>query len=346
MRDLENELRATLERKADEASSVAKSTIPPQIVRRVRRREARTTILAGVTLAALVLSSVFGIRAFLEPETLVRPLEPAGDPFTVPDPPIALGDGSFLLASGNSAGEAWELVALEEDRGLALEVRTATGTSGTGGFTVPEQRSLEVSQHTFARPPNIERVIFGAAVPEAAGVRVDFSEGGTTPGRVFPLPTPFHEDLKIVLIQVRAEGEGEIVLTDSEGREITREQYLLIPPPKGPPPIPQLTPPFRPDEPIPQLDHFGNTVGHVPWKHAFGDPSGPPGALEEGFPWVTPGLPGVTAERIRKTASVGLTDVQPLVKAWWNSRPEISAPDNDFLEWWASYPVTEKLPGA
>src|SRR5688572_6924012 len=210
MSDLENELRVTLERKADEGISSADNAMPRQIVHRVRRRQARTTILAGVTLAALVLGSVFGIRAFLEPETLVRPLEPAGDPFTVPDSPIALGDGSFLLASGNSAGEAWELVALEEDRGLALEVRTATGTSGTGDFTVPEQRSLEVIQRTFARPPNIESIIFGAAVPEAAGVRLDFSEGGTTPGRVFPLPTPFHEDLKIVLIQVRAEGEGEI----------------------------------------------------------------------------------------------------------------------------------------
>jgi hypothetical protein len=328
MSDLENQLRATLERKADEAISSAENAMPRQIVRRVRRRQARTTILAGVTLAALVLGSVIGIRTFLEPETLVRPLEPAGDPFTVPDSPMA----SFLVASGKSAGEAWELVAFEDERGPGLEVRTAGSASGTGDFTVPEQRTVEVSGRSFGTPPNVEQLIFGVAISEAEGVRLDFHVGGRTVGRVIPLPSSFNEDLKVIVIETSAQGQGDIVLMDSEGREIAREPYISVPPP------------FQPGDPIHQLDHFGNAIGQIPAEKVFSPPP-PPGTTEEGYVWTPPGLDAPTDD-IRGTARAPLVSVRPEVREWWEGRPEEGATDEAFLDWWSAYPVTEELPGA
>lgn len=347
MSDVENELRATLERKADEAISSAENAMPSQIVRRVRRRQVRTTLLTAVTLGVLVLGSVVGVRTFFKPETVRWPLEPAGAPFTIHDPPALIGDRDFLLASGESVGEAWDLFAFEDRHGLALELRTADGgASGAGDFTVPEDESLEIATHLFGTPPNADVVIFGAAVANAAQVRVDLTESGTTLGEVIPLPSSFQEQLKIVLIEiVRPNGEGHIILSDSEGREITRQPHIS--PPFFPPPMPTSppTPPFQPGDPIHQLDRFGNAVGYVPWEAAFGDPSGPPGALEEGFGWVPPGLAGVTVAEIRATARIKLTWVWPVIKDWWQTRPNPSARDEAFLEWWSAYPVTEKLPG-
>lgn len=336
MGDVETDLRVMLERKADEAIAVASNVIPPRIVRRVRRSQTRTTILAGVTLAAVVVSSAIGIRTFLEPETVGKTLGPAEGPFTVPDSPISLGDGSFLIASGDTAGEAWELVAFKDDRGLGLEVRTATGdASGTGDFTVPEQRALEVSGRAFGAPPNVEQLIFGVAISETEGVRLDFHVGGTTVGRVIPLPGSLKEDLKVILIESSAQGEGDIVLMDSEGLEIAREPHGPTPP--GPPS-------YVPGQLVPFSDHFGNTIGDIPAETVFAPPP-PPGTTQEGYVWTPPGL-DASIDDIRGTARAPLVTVRPEVLEWWDSRPEAGASDEAFRDWWSAYPVTEELPGA
>ena len=339
MRDLENELRATLERKADEAISPTRLEMPERVSGRVRRRQARTVMFASVTLAALISVSVLASRAFVSPEIGGDLLAPARPTFTVFDPPIEVGPRHFRLASGETNGESWNLFALWEEREqrVALEVTSGGHTSGAAGFTVPEAENIETSSAWVGTTAS-QQVIFGAVVPEAAGVHVESKSGGRTPGVVMSLPRSLGEDFKVIFAEVSGGLVGDIIITDVGGREIARAQLAPAPPPFPPPiPTPLQTPPLRPGEPIHLLDHFGNAVGVVPSEQAFGDPSA----------WAAPGLqvPEVTVEEIRATAGVSLKEIWTAVLSWWERRPGPAAPDSAFLEWWASYPIgTEPVP--
>jgi hypothetical protein len=349
MSRLEDELRELLDQRAEDAALGSAVRMPAEVGARVRRRQALTAVLSGVTLVAIVFLSVLGTRAILKPEMIGQPRGSAGRPFTVFDPPIRVAEGEFRLASGVASGESWNLLAHRGEReqeGISLEVMAPSngGPVGAGGFTVPGERDLETTTAWVGTNRN-DQIIFGAVVEEAANVHLESEDGRTIRGVVISLPESLLPTFDVVVIQVSGRVTGDIVITDEEGQEIVREPYLPAPPP---PPIPTFapTPPIRPDEPIPLFDHFGNAVGFVPWDQAFGEPSGPPGALEEGFPWTSPGLqvPEVTVEEMRATAEISLIRVWSAVRSWWDNRPKPAAPDSAFLRWWASYPIGTEPP--
>ena len=349
MRDLEGDLRELLDKRAEDTASGSVGGLPRGVAARVRRRQALTTVLSGVALVAIVALLVLGTRAIPKPEMIAQPQGAEGRSFTVFDPPIHVAEGQFRLASGVASGESWNLLAhraKREQGRTSLEVMAdfSLGPVGAGNFTVPEERDLETTT-AWVGTSKKDQIIFGAVLQEAADIHLESEDGRTIRGVVISLPKSLLPTFDVVVIQVSGRVSGDIVITDKEGEEIVREPYLPAPPP---PPIPTLlpTPPILPGEPLPLFDHFGNTLGFVPWEQAFGEPSGPPGA-EDRFPWKEPGLqvPEVTIEEIRGTAQVSLIRVWTAVRSWWDSRPKPASPDSAFLRWWASYPIgTEPVP--
>jgi hypothetical protein len=74
MNDLERDLRELLQRKADEGW--AQPEAPVRMLRRVRRRQATTAVMAGVAAALVGLASFAGVRAVLDPDGGDQPAAP------------------------------------------------------------------------------------------------------------------------------------------------------------------------------------------------------------------------------------------------------------------------------
>jgi hypothetical protein len=243
MRDLEDELRELLNRRAEDAASGSAVRMPAEVGARVRRRQALTAVLSGVTLVAIVFLSVLGTRAILKPEMIGQPQGPAGLPFAVFDPPIFVGDGQFRLASGVASGESWNLLAYREEPGFILEVMAPSnrGTLGAGFFTVPEERDLETTTAWVGTKRN-HQIIFGAVVQEAADIHLESEDGRTIRGVVISLPESLLPTFDVVVIQVSGRVSGDIVVTDEEGQEIVREVYLPATPPEPVPEVVEISP--------------------------------------------------------------------------------------------------------
>jgi hypothetical protein len=79
-------------------------------------------------------------------------------------------------------------------------------------------------------------------------------------------------------------------------------------------------------------DAYGNFVGYIPAQ---------PPLWEE---WAEPGTPATMEriESIRHAATFPLRNVWPEIRDWWERRPPPEAPADAFLDWWASYPVTQR----
>jgi hypothetical protein len=246
MRDLEDELRELLDQRAEDAASGSTVRMPAEVVARVRRRQALTAVLSGVTLVAIVFLSVLGTRAILKPEMIGQPQGPAGRPFTVFDPPIRVAEGQFRLASGVASGESWNLLAYREEgeqERTSLEVMDPSneGTFGAGMFTVPEERDLETTTAWVGTNGN-EQIIFGAVVQEAADVHLESEDGRTIRGAVISLPESLLPTFDVVVIQVSGRANGDIVVADEEGQEIVREVYLPATPPEPVPEVVEISP--------------------------------------------------------------------------------------------------------
>jgi hypothetical protein len=65
MSGLEERLRELLDQRAEDAASGSAVRMPAEVRARVRRRQALTAVLSGVTLVAIVFLSVLGTRAIL-----------------------------------------------------------------------------------------------------------------------------------------------------------------------------------------------------------------------------------------------------------------------------------------
>jgi hypothetical protein len=243
MSGLEERLRELLDQRAEDAASGSAVRMPAEVRARVRRRQALTAVLSGVTLVAIVFLSVIGTRAILKPEMIGEPGDSAGRPFTVFDPPIRVAEGRFRLASGVASGESWNLLAYRVEPGISLEVMAPSngGTLGAGFFTVPEERDLETTTAWVGTKRN-HQIIFGAVVQEAADVHLESKDGRTIRGVVISLPESLLPTFDVVVIQVSRRVSGDIVVTDEEGQQIARVVYLPAPPPEPDPEVVEISP--------------------------------------------------------------------------------------------------------
>ena len=118
MNDLERDLRELLQRKADEGW--AQPEAPVRVLRRIRRRQAGTAVVAGVAAALVGLASFAGVRAVLDPDGEEQPAAPTTTR-TLNGITIEYPEGWFLVDPSTVIGGT-----AAEDMLLALSNRELT----------------------------------------------------------------------------------------------------------------------------------------------------------------------------------------------------------------------------
>lgn len=322
MRDLERDLRDLFERRADEAVAGAPHRMPAEVHRRIRRRVARTAVVGVAAIAALA-GTVAGIS---------RLGWVGGSDNSQPAAP-GTGVQEFVVASGETAGNPWRLVAIRKPNEWCLEFRLTEPVNGIceGSYSWKERWAIGTG---YAGDPTVDGfVLYGAAPRDVRAIFYEFEEGGRTqitldtaaelPGD--PSFNPFHAELP---------PRAGIIAAYSEDEQtpVFRQLFAPVPPP-GPPPMSELTP---------VADHFGNVWGQVRTDELFAPPP-PPGTTRPSAAWSPPGLEA-SVEVIREVAQTPVALVWTEVGDWWAHRPGAAARPNDAVRaWWDSYPVDANL---
>ncbi|HEX8099302.1 MAG TPA: hypothetical protein VF660_03765 [Actinomycetota bacterium] len=171
------------------------------------------------------------------------------------------------------------------------------------------------------------RVVFGAVTKEAAQVVLDVDQGQDVRGRLLALPTFFDAPFYAFVAVPPRHTDGRVRVVDADGRLIASQPLGPDVPPPG----------SEPGKPVPVADSQGRLVGFWPYRFVFG----PPGVSGEG----ATGPPGgrATPDEIRNFA---LSPLRPTkrTRGWWVSRPDPSAADQDFIDWWRAYSSARTSP--
>jgi hypothetical protein len=305
--DLERDVRELLERRAEEASGRAGYRMPPKMRSRVRGRQARALIMSGLAVALVAAGALAGARG-LVPRT---DRQPANQPPT-PLFPREATPKRMVVASGEFRGHQWKLTVGRERELWCYGVEMDTGAAGSCAKDLLSRDPLEVSTSSQTAYPAV--VVSGLVSNDVDRVVFDLDAGGRIDGRVFPTPpelkAPF--DAFLVLIPEERPARGLVLAIDAEGEVLARHGVYV-------------TPSLE--------DTHGNVVGFISKSEAE------PYSLN----WIEPGTPLGKAriEDIRQVAALPLVEIWTEIREWWDRRPAADASDDAFLDWWASYPVTE-----
>lgn len=320
MTDLERDLRELLDRRAGEAMAGATHRMPDEVRRRARRRLIRTALL-GVAAGAALIGTVVGI-------SLLTWSGGAGD-----GRPAGPGAGAqeYVVASGETTGNSWTVVALQKPDEWCLEFRV---TEQISGICEGSDRWLErwaIGTGYVGDPIEDGFVVYGAAPSAVRAMYFEFDEGGRTEiklGTADEFPdtgfNPFHAELP--------SKSGTIAAYPEAGQVSLFRQHFAPMPPPGPPPMTGFTP---------ISDHFGNVFGELRTEELFGPPP-LPGTEERSFAWMPPGLEAGVDE-IRGLAGAPLALVWTEVGDWWANRPDEEAEPDELQSWWDAYPVDANL---
>lgn len=306
MIDLEREVRELLERRAEEAAGRGADRMPERVRGRVRRRQARTVVMSGLAAALVAVGALAGARALVP--TVGR--EPGTGP---PTPPFPMGPNPpmTVIASGEFRGLEWKFTAGRDEDIWCVGVEAATERGGE--WIGSCERNPLQDRHLVAtalnRPGFPAVVVSGFVSGKVDRVVFDFDAGGQVEGTVHPTPeemrAPF--DVFLIIIPEERPARGLVMAVDAEGEVLARHGVY---------------------ESFEVEDAFGNIVGYIAMED-----------LDDELTWVRPGSEA-TIGGIRQTAGRSLTGVWPELRKWWERRPPAEAPDDAFLDWWASYPVT------
>jgi hypothetical protein len=311
MIDVERELREVLERRAEEAAGPAADRMPARVRSRIRRRQARTVILSGVAAALVAVGALAGARALSPPTSGELGTSP-------PTPPMEPDPRMTVIASGKLRGLEWTITAGQDGDVwcVDIEARTARRGEGTGSCAGNPLQDRDLVATSLFSPDFPAVVVSGFVSRKVDRVVFDFDAGGQIEGTVYPTPTemsaPF--DVFIMVVPNERPARGAVMALDADG-EVLAQQGV-----------------YESDyEFFPLEDTEGNLVGSLP-------PGNP--LWHE---WIEPGTPATleNIEAIRHAATFPLRKLRPGVRPWWESRPGPKSSDQAFLDWWASYPVTD-----
>lgn len=235
--DLERDLRETLAER--HAAARVSPVAPPELLRRARRREVGTVLLATSMALVLVLGAVGGVRAVLrqEPEPPFVDEGPA-----LPTQGPAPNERSLLIATGEVDGERWNLRVTDANGGDPVLSFEWEGLSGGGAGLAPMRGSRvfqgyggsgspEYPDHDRTRSP-LPREIAGQVRSDAARVELRLEAGPTIEASVYALPDELLGPAKVFLLFVPADTllvAGDLVAYDPSGAEIGREYLDMSP---------------------------------------------------------------------------------------------------------------------
>jgi hypothetical protein len=303
--NLEREVRELLEERAEEATGRVGTSMPTETRRRVRRRQARTAVMSGLAAALVAVGALAGARALVP--TAGR--EPGTEAPTIP-PRLEEPTPLTVVASGEFRGHTWKLTAGgNEISCFGIEMDTGGGSSCVQSALSHDP--MESSTFTATGFPAL--LVVGAVSDEVERVVFDPDVGGQIEGTVYPTPketkAPF--DVFLLIIPEERPARGLVLAMNADGQVLARHGvYTTL----G---LFELE------------DAHGNVVGFIPADNPLW------------HEWAPPGTPTniENIEIIRHVATFPLTSVWEEVRRWWNDRPPAGAPDDAFLDWWASYPV-------
>jgi hypothetical protein len=308
--DLEREVRELLERRAEEAAGRVEERIPERVRGRVRRRQARTVVMSGLAAALVAVGALAGARALMPPT--------GREPVTeVPTPPPLLEEPTpmTVVASGKFRGHTWKLTA-GGNKTSCFGIEMDTGGGSSCAQNVLARHPMSASTFTATGFPAV--VVVGAVSEEVDRVMFDPDVGGRIEGTVYPTPkemkAPF--DVFLLIIPEERPARGLVLAMNPDGQILARHGvYATL----G---LFELE------------DAYENVVGSIPADNPLW------------HEWAEPGTPATmeNIESIRHVATFPLTSVWPEVRGWWKDRPRAEAPDDAFLDWWASYPVRGPRP--
>ncbi|MBI4259693.1 MAG: hypothetical protein HY658_03910 [Actinobacteria bacterium] len=143
MNDVERELRELLQRKADGAGEPwGEPEAPIRVLRRVRRRQALTTAVAGLTAAAVALGAFLGVRAVLGGPAPVVPGRSVITA-TVNGVTITYPEGWYLVDPSDRVAAAFpgELVLMLSNVEPTDEILGCPGAAGSGVVLMTVERT-------------------------------------------------------------------------------------------------------------------------------------------------------------------------------------------------------------
>jgi hypothetical protein len=309
--DLEREVKELLEQRAEEAAHrTADRTLAP-MRHRVRRRQARTVVVSGLAAALLAVGALAGARALI-PTTERQPgtLPPTPPMLLEETPPLS------VVASGDVRGHSWMLTAGGNKEVSCFRVEMDTGGGSSCAQNVRPHDPMESSTFTVTGFPAV--LVVGAVSEEVDRVVFDADVGGQIEGKVYPTPkeTKARFDVFLLIVPEERPARGLVLAMNADGQVLARHGvYATL----G---LFELE------------DAYGNVVGFIPAENPLWHEWAEPGtrATIENF------------ESIRHVATFPLTSVWQEVRGWWDDRPPADAPDEAFLDWWASYPVRGPRP--
>jgi hypothetical protein len=306
MMDLEREVRELLERQAEEAAAGAGDRIPAEIHNRVRQRQARTLIMSGLAVALLAVGALAGARALLLP-TDRQPGSEASIPPDLLEEPAILNE----IASGEFRGHRWSLLVGRQGETECVGVEMDTGSGTSCAPNLVSRRPMEASTFSVTGFPGV--VVAGAVSESVDRVVFDFDAGGRIDGQIYATPGSISDtfDAFVIFVPNERPARGVVLAMDAKGQLLAAHGIYATRALK---------------------DVYGNVVGFLSQSDSsFYSVS-----------WVEPGTPldRVRIEDIRHVAGIPLVEIRPEVREWWERRPPQDASDDAFLDWWASYPVT------
>ena len=280
--------------------------MPVGVRGRVRRHQARILLFSALSVAAVAGGAVAGARGLI-PTASQEPGTGIAIPPSLwePDPPMT------VVSSGEFRGHPWRLTVGHDGDVWCYGVEMDTGAAASCARDLFSHDPLEVSTSTQTDYPAV--VVSGLVSKDVDRVVFDLDAGGRIDGRVFPTPqglkAPF--DTFLILIPEERPARGVVLAMDDRGEVLAQHGVYA-------------TPSLE--------DIYGNVVGFISQSEAE------PYSLN----WIEPGthLGRVRIEDIRQVAGLPLVEVWPEVREWWDRRPAANDPDDAFLDWWASYPVT------
>lgn len=139
------------------------------------------------------------------------------------------GETSFVLASGTTAGEAWELIAgagllpaLGESVGLELMLNAESVSAGIGGLQ-PSNPTISMAQQQLGTGDQAQRVVFGAVPAEAVRLGLEVSGGdpvAVPAPEILDVPDEMDRRLNAFVFTLRLDQTAVVTAYDESNAEI------------------------------------------------------------------------------------------------------------------------------
>jgi hypothetical protein len=235
--DLERDLRETLSER--HAATRPSPIAPPDVLRRARRREVGTVVLAAATAIVLIIGAVGGIQAVLQR----KPQQPTVDDGSMPPTEGSVpGLDAIVIDSGEVDGQRWTLAVADTrpDQPTLLFGWEGQGFGGGGLGPMEGSRifqgyggssSSSYPNNDTTRAP-LPREIAGQVRSDAARVELRLEGGDVIEASVYALPDDLIGPAKVFLLFVPGDPllvAGDLVALDASGAEIGREYLSLSP---------------------------------------------------------------------------------------------------------------------